>query len=223
MQLEELKRTFRNAGLRGVGTDLWCRGAHKLCRFLDMHVLVLTPATLDPDALQTDADVRYGFLDDAALRPFADTPGMDLPAAFVAEALAKGDRCYGAWIGDQLACYCWFAANTTLVNEELLLHFDPQWHYGYKMLTLPAFRSHRLAAAVATQAMVALVAAGSKGLIVLVNVNNYSSLKATFRMGFQKVGRMRAAKLGGRWLAGVSESCAPYGMRISPVRPSRRA
>lgn len=226
MQLQDLKRAWRLAGPGGVLLDLSCRAGHKLAGLLVMEALVLEPGTLDGRLLEFPEGYRHGFLDPAEVRRHAGGEGLDLPAAFVEEALAKGDLCYGILAGDRLVSYFWYAATATLVTDELVLRFAPAYRYAYKGYTVPGFRGRRLYAYGCAEALAVLAAGGSRGCVTLVDVNNFASMRSMTRTGYVPVGRFTALKVAGRWSVHGGGDGRRYGMSVAAAPrgdDSRRA
>ncbi|MBE0564572.1 MAG: hypothetical protein IH621_01325 [Krumholzibacteria bacterium] len=214
MQLQDLKRTWRAAGPGGVLLDLSCRVGYKLTRLLVMNALVLEPGKLNRDFLEFPTGYRHGFLDPADVLRHAGGEGLDLPATFVEVALAKGDLCFGILVGDRLVSYVWYAATATLVTDELVLRFAPDYHYRYKGYTLAEYRGQRLYSYGCAHALAELTARGSRGSIGLVDVNNFASMRTATRTGCVPAGRFFAWNVGGGWSIRSSGDYARYGMSM---------
>lgn len=215
MKIQDLQLAIKNAGIRGACYDLGYRVGKKLARLTVLQGMTLTPESLDRSFLEGNPRYRHGFLPEAELRAFARTPGLELDDAFLDQALAKGDRCYGIVDGGTLASYGWYSTNPTPIDDELTLHFDPRWVYMYKGYTGHAYRGQRLHAIGMARSMTEHVALGLKGIVSQVEANNFSSLKSVHRMGYVDVGRIRAWRALGRWRVRTDASCAPYGLRLS--------
>lgn len=217
MKLKDLQLTIKNAGIRGACYDLSYRVGKKLARLLVLQGMILTPESLDRSFLEGNARYRHGFLSAEELRRFARVPGLELDDAFLDQALAKGDRCYGIVDGETLASYGWYSTNPTPIDDALMLHFDPSWVYMYKGYTGHAYRGQRLHAIGMAKSMLAHVEMGLKGIVSQVERNNFSSLKSVHRMGYVDVGRIRAYRLLGGWRIRADRGCAPYGLRLVPI------
>jgi len=56
---------------------------------------------------------------------------------FVAEALAKGDECFGILDGQTLAAYSWYSTKPTRIRPpDLFLRIDGHYIYMYKGFTV---------------------------------------------------------------------------------------
>lgn len=214
MQIKDLQLAIKNAGITGACYDLGYRLSRKLVNLIALQGMILTEASLDRSFLKAPEGLTCGFLDEAALRRYAQMPGHELDDAFLTSALAKGDRCWAIRDGERLAMYGWYARKPTPVFANLALRFDPAWVYMYKGYTHPDYRGKRLHAIGMAQALVALTGEGLKGLVSQVERNNFSSLKSVGRMGYVNVSRLRGWRCLGRWRLSADEGCAPYGLEL---------
>lgn len=217
MKLKDLQLTIRNAGMRGAWYDLGYRIGKKAVRLLVLQGMVLTPETLDRSFLEGNPRYGHGFLTAEQLRAFAEVPGLELDPAFVTQALARGDRCYGIVDpkdGGTLASYGWYSTQPTPIDDALTLHFAPGWVYMYKGYTGHAYRGQRLHAIGMARSLMAHVDLGLRGIVSQVERNNFSSLKSVHRMGYVDVGRVRAWRAWGAWHIRADRGCAAYGLRL---------
>jgi hypothetical protein len=216
MKIQDIQLAIKNAGMRGACYDLGYRVGKKVASLTVFQGMTLTPASLDRSFLEGNPKYQHGFLDEATLRRYAQTPGLELDDAFLGKALPQGDRCYAIREGDTLASYGWYSRNPTPVNDDLVLHFDPKWVYMYKGFTAHAYRGQRLHAIGMARAMMAYAEEGCLGIVSQVERNNFSSLKSVHRMGYVDNGRIRAWRLLGKWRVRSTKACEPYGLRLAP-------
>ena len=192
------------------------RAARKLA---DAHIdraMALTPDSLkDPSVLEAEPGLTWGFLDAETLhRAMAHATDLDIDEAFVREALARGDRCYGAMDGDVLASSGWYSTRPTPFIDDLDLVFAEGWAYMYKGYTAHSHRGRRLHGIGMARAMDAYVREGYRGLVSYVDAANDASLKSCARLGYRTFGTLLAAKVGGHWITHATPGCAPYGLRL---------
>jgi hypothetical protein len=159
------------------------------------------------------------FATEEDLAPYASDPEMDLPADFVAEAFARGDRCYALFAGAELAAYGWYARLPTRIDEHFLLHFDSSYTYMYKGYTGRAHRGKRLHAVGMCRALRAFTDEGHRGLVSYVLANNFASLKSVARMGYRIFGDVYLVRWAGRSYAAATRGCAAYGFRAEVLPP----
>jgi len=106
----------------------------------------------------------------------------------VRRALGTGDECFAILQGDTLANYSWYTKATNQFSPTLRLDFDRRWVYQYRAFTLPAHRGRRLHAIGMTNALVACLARGDRGLLICVDASNTASMTSCLRMGYRVFG-----------------------------------
>jgi hypothetical protein len=171
----------------------------------------------DPRCTNVEPPYQYAVLDRQTLLSFSEKNEYELAREFVVSALDKGDECHALLHGDTLASYGWYSAQPTLFNDKLRFHFPPDYRYMYKGFTLPSHRGHRLHAIGMTLALMKYRSAGSKGLVSLVEMNNFDSLKSCYRMGYVPCGSIRFVKVAGRYLIHVDAASQSHALDLRPV------
>jgi hypothetical protein len=167
--------------------------------------------------MNVEPPYHYSVLDRQELLSFSEQTEYELSREFVTSALDKGDECHALLHGDTLASYGWYSAQPTLLNDELLFHFRSDYRYMYKGFTLPSHRGHRLHAIGMTLALMKYRSAGSKGLVSLVEMNNFDSLKSCYRMGYAPCGNIRFVKVAGRYLIHVDAASQSNDLDLRPI------
>ena len=212
---------FRRYGLAAAAHDIGCRAAEKI---VDFHILkgmsvrlhdVKDPRFFDAQGL----DAR--FVRDDELARFARDGAHELSPGFLAEARARGDRCYALFDGAALAAYGWYSGLPTPIDESFVLHFDPAYTYMYKGYTVPAYRGRRLHAVGMCRALKAFTEEGRKGLVSWVYSNNFASLHSVARMGYRIFGNVYLLRAGSFSYAHATHGCRDYGFWIEA--PTGRA
>lgn len=152
----------------------------------------------------------WGFLGPDELSRFAKTdPSLNLDSAFLAEALARGDRCFALVLNGVLAAYAWYAMGPVPLEGRLMAVPLPGYVYMYRAFTAPAFRGRGLYGAGVAAGMRAFKQQqpGFKGIVSCVEWHHHASLNGLERIGLGAVGRVFA--FGGRrpCLSYVSYGC----------------
>jgi len=210
MNVETIRRTAENAGLGGVAYDLFYRSLNHLTYFKVLQGITVTMETLDPKYLVSNPAYTDGFLDEAQLRRFAKDPSNHISDSFLDQAMLKGDRCYAFLAGDRLASFGWYSDKPTLIDGGPELRFDPSWVYMYHGYTQEADRGSRLHAVGMAKALRGFTEMGYRGIVSYVELNNYSSLKSCYRMGYRNFGRIAVFRLFGSFLIRRDRACEPY-------------
>lgn len=97
------------------------------------------------------------------------------------------DLCFGAFAGEALVSYVFFApASPIAIDARLQFAFPADWIYVYKAFTQPAWRGKRLLHQVLAHAMTRLC---PRRFVTLVVAGNQASRKAFERCGFRPTQR----------------------------------
>lgn len=223
MNVQQFCATWARFGARAALQDVVYRAACKVTEVTMLRALRLTTDTLDTSYLAVGSEHRWGFLDRRTLlRAIARDERSTLDAAFVEQALSRGDRCYGALDGDRLATYAWYSTRPTAVTviaDDVLVHFDPAWAYAYRAFTPPAYRGRRLHAAGMARALAAHVAAGHAGLACLVQSSNFAALGSSYRLGYRDVGQLFCVRIGDRRHFHATRGCVKHGFELRQADP----
>lgn len=103
------------------------------------------------------------------------------------------DACFGAFAGEALVSYVFFApASPIPIDARLQFAFPADWIYVYKAFTEPAWRGKRLLHQVLTHAMTRM---GPHRFVTLVVAGNQASRKAFERCGFRPTQRFPVWRL----------------------------
>ena len=217
--VSSVERNLNNHGLRAAVYDVAVRVANTFMTWKNLQCIVITDP--NPACVDVAPEYRHVVLDREELMYFSKTDAYELPPEFVIEALDKGDECHAILHGDELASYGWYSRKPTPLNDELRVHFSGEYLYMYKGFTLRKHRGHRLHAIGMTLALMKYRAAGYKGLVSIVETNNFDSLKSCYRMGYLPCGNIRYLKVAGRYLIRAAAACKAFGFDLRHVSPAR--
>ena len=189
--------------------------------------------TVNPDFLAVPENYWGMFFNYELLKGFTEQPEYKLPERFLDEAIAKGDQCYGFTTNDGvLAAYQWYSTKPTWVFTPtkrgrwngLLANFGEQYVYMYKGFTHPIHRGKGLYPVGVTSALASYLTRGYKGILSIVESNNFASLKSCYRMGYRDFSKIYVAALFDRYLVYSDPDCGAYDFRLTtmkwPVFPS---
>jgi len=208
-----IRRDIKHFGLFCTVVDVFFRAVNCLVYFRIVQAFVLE--AVKPEYLD-DGNLIWRFFSAEELRDLAADSSNEITERFLDDALAKGDRCYGAMDGDTLATYTWVSHKPTDADG-LILHFDPEYVYFYKAFTRPRYRGKCLNSICAHRVLRHCLSEGTRGFIADIDVHNFASLRAAVRMGFIEFGRATILKLGHLPVVHVSRGCRKYGYFFRPA------
>ena len=159
--------------------------------------------------------LRVRTIERAELERFAGDPAHEISERFLESFRPEQDLCVGGFVAGELACYGFFSAAPTNIDEQLRFHFPERWIYVYKGFTQPKFRGQRFRAHVLLGGIPALEewlgpVEAPIGLVTLVLSDNRASLKALARIGFRYQGHFPVLRLRAR----------AYPLAVSRATPS---
>jgi len=160
------------------------------------------------------ADLQLAAVDTERLRREALDPAIGLPAARLAVELGKEDLCLGAFVGGSLASYVFVTETSTRLEDLVRVRFEPSWAFCRWAFTREDYRGRHLYPVLKRRALDVQVERGRRGLLSLIGVHNFESLRAAARLGSRQVGLVAAARVGGRVLVWSSRGCAAYGVSL---------
>jgi hypothetical protein len=149
----------------------------------------LRPLDRRPPAPKLPRGIRVCRVPAETLMRAAQDPGLELDAGFVREALARGDRCFGALQGERLLSYAWRSLGDAPARDGMWVRVAPPCHYAYKAFTLPEWRGKRLHIAVSLASDEHFRALGDGQAEVGFNeVTNYAIGAAADYLGRRRIG-----------------------------------
>jgi hypothetical protein len=212
--LRKVSVDLKHHGIFPVAEDIALRGINHVIFLKVFHCMKLD--TVKSEFLTPPEGYRGMLLNSEQLSPYAKLSEYELPQAFVDEACAKGDQCYGLFEGDILAAYQWYTTKATDSGwRGIIVNFNDHYVYMYKAFTHPDHRGRRLYPISVTAMLAASLLRGYKGLLCLVESNNFASLKSCYRMGFTDCGRLYAASVSDRFLFHGDSASREFGFRLT--------
>lgn len=214
MNLSLIRDNFKNYGVAAGVHDLTKKAVNRIVPVRVLRAVKLRLDRVERSFLDVPDGFEGRFASPDELRAWSADPRHDLDEAFLADAAARGDRCYAITRDGELASYGWYSKRPCRIDDTLVFHFDPAWVYMYKGFTLPAYRGKRLHAVGMARALEAYVREGSRGILSYVESNNFASLKSCYRMGYEDVGTIVVSRLGRSTYSLASPACRVYGLAV---------
>lgn len=145
------------------------------------------PGGPEAGAGSPDSGVRIRAVDRTELARLSDDAACGISQKFLCGIERMPDLCFGAFAGEALVSYVFFApASPIAIDARLQFEFPADWIYVYKAFTRPDWRGKRLLQQVFVQGMSDL---GPHRFVTLVVAGNQASRKALERCGFQPMQR----------------------------------
>lgn len=101
--------------------------------------------------------------------------------------LKRGEKCYAAYVGGEIASYCWIAFGEVMVGEiQRLIRVRSDEVYLYDAYTLPKWRGYGLFSAVLAEILRNLKCHGYRRALIFALGDNIPSRKAISKAGFKQ-------------------------------------
>jgi hypothetical protein len=196
-----------------------------LARRFSIHVFEVTTHPIHKEPADADApsDLEARILTRADVARFFDREqGHSYRSAFAAEALARGDRCFGVLEDGHLLYYCWYARGPAPVLDGVFAAVEFPSLYAYNAHTHDAHRGRRLHAIGVDASGRVFAREGYRAITAYIEATNLPPLIAARRMGERVVGFAVVHRTAGgvRWF--TTRGCQRAGFRLvaAPARTS---
>ena len=182
----------------------------------------LAVETMDPATRKPAEGFAHGFAMPRAVRRFAADTANEMSPFFVADAMARGDRCFAICDGTLPLSTSWYSTRPTRIGlGDLVLYYAPRYVYMYKAFTQPSHRGRRLSAAAVSHAFGQYAAKGARGFISCAEATNVESLKALQSVGYRVFGSIYVVRFFGRHFTYATPGCHAFQFYLEN-RPARR-
>ena len=218
MNREFLDLKLKHLGLLPTVGHYVGRGLHRMAGLLVYRVLLVEPQDVRPPP--PSDGVVLGPVDAERVRREALDPSSGVASSMADQDAGVPDTCHGAFVGDVLASHLFVASRRARVLGDVDVTFDPAWAFSRWAFTRAAFRGRHLHALVKADALRHHTRAGRNGLLSLVQVTNFESIRAASHVRCRTVGVVATWTLGGRRRVWASADCARYGLSLVVV-PTR--
>jgi hypothetical protein len=178
--------------------------------FKIFRIINLPLADVDPVYLDEAPGFDGRFLDRESCRKLSIDPIYDLSKTFLDRSLGNDDKCYALIQNDVVASYSWFSDKPGIIVDRLQFHYDKSYFYGTWGFTLPRFRGRHLYAFGVAAGLKDYGERGYRGLIGIVEAQNYNAVRSNFRVGYTAFGTIFVIRLFGRYFIRASKGCEKH-------------
>jgi hypothetical protein len=211
--LNRITTELRLHGAGKVAEDIALRTVNRVVFLRVLHCMKLD--SVNNDYLPSIPGYEGKFISRGELDEFADRREWELSREFLDLAYGKDDQCYGFFRNRVLAAYQWYATTPTPTGwRGLIASFPRDYVYMYKGFTHPDHRGRRLYPSGVTAALRHYLASGYKGILSIVESNNFASLNSCYRMGYADFGKVRVAGIFDRCVLRADATCSTYGLQL---------
>ena len=172
------------------------RGVERRAGLVRLHWYRARPAALPPE-LAAQLHVRE--LDPAEAVEHCGNARADSSPEWVREAIARGDRCLGAFWDGSFAASMWIAARAAPLVDGVDVEVAPGVEYRYKMFVLPEFRRRGIASALYRTADWRMGSGPSTHALLCIAPGNRASATTALAAGAEWGGQLILWRAG-RWL-----------------------
>jgi GNAT superfamily N-acetyltransferase len=131
-------------------------------------------ASPDADSIAPGITIRP--LDAFALANAAAEPALGIDPEFAAQSLARGDIPFGAFDGERLVGYLFYATGCAPHVDGIWVRVDPDCRYGYKGYTRPDYRGRRINVALSLASEQHFIERGITRHLGFVDASNLASI-----------------------------------------------
>jgi hypothetical protein len=189
----------------------------KLGRLFSLHIFVITT---HPFENGQGTDVNTAGLEariltrDEVVHFFDQDEGFGYLRAFAADALSRGDRCFGLLEHGCLLWYCWYARGPAPVFDDVEAVADFPFLYGYNAHTDRHHRGRGLHRTGVRASAHVFAREGYRAFTAYIEAHNLQPLIAARAMGERVVGFVVVQRLAGRARSLATRGCRRGGFRL---------
>jgi RimJ/RimL family protein N-acetyltransferase len=145
-------------------------------------------------------DLHIDLVDVETLACLADIGPCDLEECRA--RLQRGDQCFGAWIGNELAHYSWVqhAGEHSIDQAGLVVPIAPDSFWIYNCRTAETHRGRGIYPRMLSHVLGQCFRSGLSCAWIYTSTDNHPSQRGIARAGFECVGKLRALRFGRRYL-----------------------
>lgn len=200
----------------GLARAFFIRVMSGLDRYAGLHLyrVFVRPLTRSHPPMDAHPRISISMARPEELYKAAEDPDLDLAAEFVTDALARGDRAFAAFDGEDLVAYTWRTSTAAPHADGLWVKVVAPYCYGYKAFTRESHRGRHLSGAMSFFSDAYGLERGSTTHVGFVELSNYASLAVEKTKRTQAAGYVGYANCFGRIIPFRSPAARKVGLEL---------
>lgn len=186
----------------------------KLLRRAGAHAWQIFTRPLSQDAPPVPDGIAVRLLSPSDSARLGFDPELEIDARKVSEAVSQGEVCVGAFLGEALAGYAWFACQPAPHSDGIWMDFDRGGIYTYRAFVHPRYRGRGIAPALYRAADRVFLESGRRFAVLCIEATNVASLAAARRAGARRAGFAAYWRRGRRFRFWRTRGADPCGFRF---------
>jgi hypothetical protein len=171
------------------------RFTNKIFALRIFHCLTIDSDKVHRKQIAVHNQFKFTLFEHTFLEKICEIDEYRLPLEILNNARINNDICTGFVSDGNLAAYNWFTKEKVdLLGGKLKVKFSNEYIYAHKGFTHPKYRGNRLHGAGLIETLKLLSRNNCKGIVGIVEANNFDSLKSAYRMGFEEFGKIFCIK-----------------------------
>lgn len=215
----EIRDNLRRFGVLKASYDCFTRMINSFIYLKIFRCLKFTLETLNPLFLKRNSKYQFEMLTIDDLLALKGKREDWIPMDQITASFTKGDSCLKIYDGSRLANYSWYSIHPTMITGDLEVTFNSKdYVYRYKAFTYPDYRGQRLDGIGYAKALQEYSGKGIKGILNIIESNNFSSLKSKYRVGCKNIGSIYVLRFRGKFLTFSKGNFENYELKIKPKK-----
>lgn len=183
-------------GLSKTAFHFFYRLINKLITLKIFHCIVIKSNMIKRKYYDSNNQFQLTIFEPNFWDRFANLDDYKLNKDYLDKACGKNDMCFGFFDNGYIASYTWYATKTSdMFDGDLKIKFSDEYVLAHRTFTHPNYRGRRLHALGIAQGLKLLSRDNYKGILGIVEANNFSSLKGISHFGNEEFGIIFCLKI----------------------------
>jgi hypothetical protein len=190
MDLFFIRTHKKRHGVSKTAFHFFYRLINKLVTLKIFHCIVIKSNMANSNYSDSNNPFKLTILESNFWDKFKNLDEYKLNEEYLEKANGKNDLCFGFLDNGNIASYTWYAKDTSdMFDGELKIKFSDEYVLAHRTYTHPNYRGRRLHSLGIEQGLRLLSKNNYKGILGVVEANNFSSLKGISHFGNEEFGK----------------------------------